>query len=109
MWKGIADWESLYIEYMDAGGAAMDYEDRRGQLLRILPRDLRRDLFRRINDFHSIASLKEWIREQLELERQWNDTDHPGARAKSAGMIQACHPDGEEQSDEEAGEYDMEA
>ena len=40
----------------------MEFEDRRGQFVRILPNELRKDVFRRLQEFHSIASLKEWTR-----------------------------------------------
>ena len=46
VWRAIADWETMYADYLDAGGAFMDYEDRRSQLLRILPMALRRDVLR---------------------------------------------------------------
>ena len=38
VWRCIGDWETLYTEYLDAGGKEMEFEDRRGQFLRILPR-----------------------------------------------------------------------
>ena len=38
--QALADWESLYQQYREAGGEVMDFEDRRSQLLRILPTDL---------------------------------------------------------------------
>ena len=53
----------------------MEFEDRRGQILRILPKDLRRDAFRRLADFRDVSSLKEWIREQLEYEKEWGLVD----------------------------------
>ena len=37
VWKCVGDWETLYTEYLDAGGKPMEFEDRRGQCLRILP------------------------------------------------------------------------
>ena len=40
----LANWETLYNEYRAAGGEVMDFEDRRSQLLRILPSDFRKDL-----------------------------------------------------------------
>ena len=55
---------------LEAGGAAMEYEDRRGQMLRILPKDLRRDAFRRISEFKTVGDFNEWIREQLEYEKE---------------------------------------
>ena len=88
VWRCIGDWETLYTEYLDAGGVEMHFEDRRGQLLRILPRDLRKDLFRKLSDFQSVAALKEWIREQLELEKNWADTDQQGNRSRPIGRME---------------------
>jgi len=105
VWKCIADWETLYTEYMEAGGSPMEFEDRRGQLLRILPKELRKDLFRRLGDFGSVGALKEWIREQLELEKNWHETDSQ-SRAKAVGMMENDHPE-VMSSDPEEG--DMEA
>ena len=86
LWKCIADWESLYIEYLDAGGSHMGFEDRRGQLIGILPREIRREVFRRLNEFRDIAGIKEWIRQQLELERDWNATDQ-NSRPRAVGLV----------------------
>ena len=72
---------------MDAGGAEMNFEDRRGQMLRILPKDLRRDVFRRLTDFKSIPDLKEGIREQLELEKDWDATDRSAPRPRAVGVV----------------------
>ena len=58
LWKCIGDWESLYTDYLDAGGAQMEFEDRRGQLLQIVPATLRKDIFRRMGEFRDIASIK---------------------------------------------------
>ena len=80
----------------------MGYEYRRGQLLGILPRELRRDVFRRLGEFKSIAGIKEWIREQLELERDWNATDARTARPKPIGMVDL-------HDDDEPSENDMDA
>ncbi len=87
VWQAIADWETLYTHYLDAGGAEMNFEDRRGQMLRILPKDLRRDVFRRLTDFKSIPDLKEWIREQLELEKDWDATDRSAPRPRAVGVV----------------------
>ena len=72
----ITNWETLYTQYRDAGGKEMDFEDRRGQLLRILPGDMRKEIFKKMNEFTTIAQLKEWIRVQLELEKEWGAEDH---------------------------------
>ena len=98
VWQGIANWETLYTEYLDAGGVQMEFEDRRGQLLRIMPRDLRRDLFRRITEFKTIAAIKDWIREQLELEKEWQETDLRGAKGRPVAVVEAY--DEEEDEDE---------
>ena len=76
VWQTITDWESLYTRYREAGGGPMEFEDRRGQFLRILPNDMRREAFRRLNEFKSLPSLKEWVREQLEYERDWGMLGH---------------------------------
>ena len=65
--KAIADWETLYSEYRDAEGPEMDYEDRLSQLLRILPLQLRKDVFKKLAEFNNIDGLQEWIRAQTEL------------------------------------------
>ena len=84
----------------------MEFEDRRGQLLRILPRDLRRDLLRRLNDFGNLGALKEWIRQQLELEKNWNETDNANSRSRAVAVVEA---DQIELGEEEPEENDMEA
>ena len=89
VWKAIADWEALYTKYREAGGTAMEFEDRRGQILRILPKDLRKDAFRRLTDFHTIPVLKEWIREQLEYEKEWGYVDKSTIHAKAMEIAEA--------------------
>ena len=108
VWQAIADWETLYTEYLDAGGQPMEFEDRRGQMLRILPEGIRRDVFRRLNDFKTIADLKEWIQEQLELEKDWDAADYGAPRAPTVGLLD---PDGDESlaSSEGPTAEDMEA
>ena len=102
VWKALADWESLYTEYLEAGGSPMDFEDRRGQVLRILPKSLRRDVFRKLQEFKTVASLKEWIREQLEYEKEWDAADRSttGPRTKVVGALEASddrdEPDSED-------------
>ena len=54
----------------------MEFEDRRGQFLRILPNDMRREAFRRLNEFKNLQSFKEWVREQFEYERDWGMLGH---------------------------------
>ena len=83
----------------------MDFEDRRGQLLQILPKEIRRDVFRRLNEFRDLGSLKEWIREQLELERNWSETDQAG-RPKTVGLME---DDLQDNGGEEPEESDMDA
>ena len=75
VWQAIADWETLYTKYREAGGSEMEFEDRRGQMLRILPKDLRRDAFRRLGEFRDVSAFKEWIREQFEYEKEWGVVD----------------------------------
>ena len=71
----IADWESLYSRYLDAGGKAMEFEDRRGQVLRIFPKEMRKEALKRLKDFTSIAELTEWVRVQVEAEQDWDQAD----------------------------------
>ena len=66
--QAIVDWEQLYNEYLDAGGTEMCFGDRRGQLLRLLPNSLRKEVFKNMQSLKSIDEIKEWIRIQLELE-----------------------------------------
>ena len=68
----------------------MDFEDRRGQLLRILPKDLRKEAFRRLTDFKTVSSLKEWVREQLEYERDWGTVDKGSVAARA---VEVTHED----------------
>jgi len=105
--QALADWESLYQEYREAGGEEMAFEDRRSQLLRILPTELRKDVFRRLEDFRSIGQIKEWIRVQTELEREWNLDD----RARQGqGRARPLNAMGQEEAvEKELDEYDMEA
>ena len=73
--QGLADWETLYGEYKDAGGIEMDFEERRSQLLKILPSLIRKDVFRKMSEFDSIEEIVEYLRVQIELETQWGDDD----------------------------------
>ncbi len=92
--QAIANWESAYNEYREAGGDEMDVEDRRSQLLRILPTQLRRDLFRKLDEFKNpktaIAEMKEWIRVQTEMEREWRlDDQLRRGRARPVNTVEA--------------------
>ena len=87
----------------------MDYEDRKSQLLQILTRDLRHELFRRMHEFNSIGALKEWVREQLELETSWAETDKQSSRTRAIGMMVAQDDDLIDDGSEEPAEGDMEA
>ena len=106
VWQCLANWESLYNEYLDAGGSFMDFEDRRGQILQILPRDLRRDLFRRLNEFNSIGAVNECLRGQLELEKDWSELDQANSKAKAVALMENDLVDTD---DGEPEEHDMEA
>jgi len=107
VWQHITNWETTYIEYLDAGGSEMNFEDRRGQILRMLPQELRRDLFRRIAEFKTVAAVKDWIREQLEMEKEWRDTDSRQMRGKQVATVELDN--GEESDEETASELDMQA
>ena len=84
--QAIANWESLYSDYLEAGGQPMEPEDRRSQLLRILPTALRRDVFRKLDDFKDLSQIKEWIRIQIELEREWQADDQARRARPRAGV-----------------------
>ena len=43
--NAVADWAEVYNEYLDAGGTSMDFEERRTQFLKIMPKDLRLEIF----------------------------------------------------------------
>ena len=64
----------------------MDFEERRTQLLKILPVDIRKDVFRKMNDFTSIEAIKEYLRVQIELEVQW-DRDDKARRGGRDGKV----------------------
>ena len=81
--QAIANWEQLYSEYIDAGGPEMCFGDRRGQLLRILPTSLRKEVFKNMQTLKSLDEIKEWIRIQMELEEQWQAVGG-GARRRGA-------------------------
>ena len=86
----VAAWETLYNEYLEAGGPPMEFEDRRSQYLRILPKELRKDVFRKLNDFKSLPEIKEWVRVQTELEREWEADDSSRRRggARAANLVE---------------------
>ena len=69
----------------------MEFEDRRSQYLRILPTTLRREVFRKLSDFKSMAEIKEWVRVQTELEREWEVDDASRRRpaARAANLVEA--------------------
>ena len=104
VWRALADWEAVYADYIDAGGKHMDFEDRRDQFLRIMPRALRQDIFRRMNTFETIAEMKEWVRTQLELEKDWGDIDR-----RSGKPLNVMDAYGDGNGDEEPGENEMDA
>ena len=79
--QAIADWEQIYSQYLDAGGTEMCFGDRRGQLLRILPNSMRKEVFKNMQTLKSIDEIKEWMRIQMELEEQWQAVDG-GARRR---------------------------
>ena len=83
----LTEWELIYNAYLDAGGGEMSSEDRRGQLLRILPGDVRKEVFRRISDVKSIDDIREWIRIQAELEDQWDAED---VTSRRRGPVEAA-------------------
>ena len=108
----IVSWETLYSEYLAAGGDTMKFEDRRSQLLRILPTALRRDVFRKIDDFTDISQIKEWIRVQLELEREWHVDDQvrrgrPRAAVGTHNLVINPEPEQLEFVEEAPTEEDM--
>ena len=73
----------------------MDFVERRSQLLRILPPAMRTELFRRIDDFKDLGSIKEWLRKQVELEREWGIDDRARTASKPVNVMEAPE-DGEE-------------
>ena len=66
--KAFADCSELYNEYLDAGGVAMDFEERRTQILKILPKTLRLETFKNLSSFTSVPQIKEWVRIQTECD-----------------------------------------
>ena len=78
----------IATDFEVAGFTAMDFEERRTQLLKIFPKDMRRELFRRISDFKDLASSREWIRVQCELESEWAADDLSRApRTKPVNLV----------------------
>ena len=57
--------------------------------------------------FKTIADLKDWIREQLEMEREWQDTDARGSKGRAVAVVESGNH--EEPDDDEASETDMAA
>ena len=53
----------------------MDFEDRFGQVLRIFPKELRKEALKRLREFKSIAELTEWVRVHTEAERDCEQAD----------------------------------
>ncbi len=53
----------------------MFFKERRGQILRLLPAELRKDLFKAMHEFTDLGQIKEWIRVQVELEQEWAEED----------------------------------
>ena len=53
----------------------MEFEDRRSQYLRIPPKELGKEVFRKLTGSKSIPEIKEWVRVQTELEREWEGDD----------------------------------
>ena len=73
--KSLADWAAVYNEYLDAGGAPMDFEERRTQFLKIMATELRLEIFKNLKDFTSVPQMKEWVRVQVEYEVEWDGND----------------------------------
>ncbi len=63
----------------------MDFEELRIQLLKILPKTLRLDLFKNAKDYTSIPQIKEWIRLETEYEHEWEESD-TAARGKQKAL-----------------------
>ena len=107
--KAVADWETAYNTYREAGGPEMPFEERKNKFLKILPTALRRDLFRRLTDFGSVYEMKEWVRVQAEMEKQWEVEDRrQGVRPRPAGVHVVEEPLDDEHL-ELPSEDDMEA
>ena len=99
MWQGIADWESLYARYLDAGGSPMDFEDRRGQMLRIFTKDARKEALKHLREFRSVAELTEYVRVHVEAEKDWDNADRHARRQSPAAKV--CEHDGTEDCQDE--------
>ena len=85
----------------------MDFEVRRTQMLKILPKDLRLELFKKLSESTSISQIKEWIRVQIEYEVGWERDD---AAARGRKGLHALEPSCEEAAAPEGpSEEDMEA
>jgi hypothetical protein len=90
--KALANWAELYNEYIDAGGTAMDFEERRTQILKILPKEPRLEIFKILGSYTSVSQIKEWIRVQTEYETEW-ERDDAAARGsrKAVDALEPCN------------------
>ena len=109
--QAVADWEGCYSQYLDAGGPEMCFGDRRGQMLRILPNSLRKEVFKNMQTLKTIDEIKEWIRVYLGFGEQWQIVDGGWRRGAPVNNIEA--DDNGRGSDSEEGDVitaeDMEA
>jgi hypothetical protein len=55
--KAFVDWSELYNEYLDAGGVAMDFEEHRTQILKILPKTVRLEIFKNLSSSRKCCKL----------------------------------------------------
>ena len=60
----VGDWEEDEMTYMRAGGRAQDDEERREQLIKILPSGISDDMLSRAADCPSADGLIDWMREK---------------------------------------------
>jgi hypothetical protein len=95
--KALASWQETYNEYIDAGGPPMDFEERRTQLLKILPKTLRLELFKNLRDYTSIPQIKEWIRLETEYEQEWEASDAAARGNRKALNALEPGPEGEQE------------
>ena len=65
----------------------MDFEERRAQILKILPKTMRLEIFKNLASFTSIPQIKEWIRIQTEYETEWEQDDKV-AKGKSLNAME---------------------
>ena len=72
--KALVEWDAVYREYTEAGGAVLSEHRKVGVLMRMLPTSMQEDVLKEFNRFdEKPEALRRWIRDRVQW-LKWSDT-----------------------------------